>query len=1081
VAALIASATAFVFSINVFPELAITAFGFTGLLIALAVFKFKFFRLSPSGAVAEVPPPKAGAERSPVIYVLIFILLASAFLTFGYLSYLHYKKRFLTEASARLEAISALKAAELHDWRRERVADAEILRLNPSLHRLARRIIGNPSDVRAREELRAWLEGYETYGQYDRIFLLDAGGAELMSFLAPGESVPAFLVQMKADVLKAGRTEFLDFHRDAEEGNIHLSLLIPIQAEHPAATSPGLLVLRIDPFKYLYPFITEWPVPSASAETLLVRSEGDEVVFLNALRFRPDAALKLRFSLKNNRLPAAMAALGLEGIVQGADYRGVPVLAALRAVPDSPWRIVTRIDLEEVQAPLRERLWLMMLVLGALTAAAGGGLATAWRHQRLGDFRRLAESAAALRRSEGLLHKISANFPHSYLFIIERNMTVGFASGQELQKRGLDPGSFIGLTLEQVFGERAEYVRGHYLRTFAGEETEFEMFFDGQHRLYRAVPILDARGGVERILVVAENITERRRYEERMAVQRRIADAFLSAEDNEAFDAVLQIILEALKSPLGALGYINERGDFVVPSLTRSAWDECRVPGKSCVFPRDSLKGSGMPAALRKQKAVVSNDAATNIPEGHLPIRRNIAVPLIYQDRTIGIIQAANKESDYGEEDVLFLEEICRFIAPILSARLQRAGAMESLRALSGRQQAFLAAIPDIIMEVDSRKIYTWANDAGIDFFGEDVIGREAAHYFLGEQKTYDDVRPLFKGDESVLYVESWQRRRDGEARLLAWWCRGLKDKRGNVVGALSTARDITDRKRQEAEILAAQAELKRLLGEAEKARRVLLSVVEDQKAAEEEIRRLNAELERRVRERTAQLEAANKELEAFAYSASHDLRAPLRGIDGWSLALLEDYHHALDEEGHRFLARIRSETQRMGRLIDDLLRFSRETRGEINWRNVNLTALAAKVAFRLRGDAPEKALRFDIQPGLRARGDARLLEIALVNLLDNAVKFSRRRTPATVEFGRADRDGRKVFFVRDNGVGFDMACASKLFTMFQRLHSAAEFPGTGVGLATVQRIINRHGGRIWAESELGRGATFYFTLEDLS
>jgi PAS domain S-box-containing protein len=254
---------------------------------------------------------------------------------------------------------------------------------------------------------------------------------------------------------------------------------------------------------------------------------------------------------------------------------------------------------------------------------------------------------------------------------------------------------------------------------------------------------------------------------------------------------------------------------------------------------------------------------------------------------------------------------------------------------------------------------------------------------------------------------------------------------------------------------------------------------VSERRKAEDEANRLTIELEERVRERTALLEAANKELESFAYSASHDLRAPLRGIDGWSLALLEDYGANLDKTGRLYLERVRSEAQRMGRLIDDLLRFSRETRRAINWQKVDISTLAATVSAQLRKTNPDRSLRFEIQPGLTAYGDPSLLRLVLDKLLDNAVKFSVRRSPALVEVGQDDRGGERVFFVRDNGAGFDMAYAGKLFRMFQRLHGSDEFPGTGVGLATVQRIITRHGGRIWAEAGIERGATFYFTLKE--
>jgi PAS domain S-box-containing protein len=250
-------------------------------------------------------------------------------------------------------------------------------------------------------------------------------------------------------------------------------------------------------------------------------------------------------------------------------------------------------------------------------------------------------------------------------------------------------------------------------------------------------------------------------------------------------------------------------------------------------------------------------------------------------------------------------------------------------------------------------------------------------------------------------------------------------------------------------------------------------------KLAEEEIRKLNLELEQRVADRTIQLAAANRELESFAYSVSHDLTAPLRGIDGWGMALLEDYSDRLDERARQYLSRIRAETQRMGQLIDDLLKLSRVTRAEMRPNPVDLTALAESIAARLQEDLPHRQLEFVIQQGLSDQGDERLLRIALNNLLGNAVKFTSKQPQARIEFGLTYVKDHPAYFVRDNGAGFDMAFAKKLFGAFQRMHKASEFPGTGIGLATVQRIIQRHGGRIWAEAHVNQGAIFYFTLDE--
>jgi len=248
---------------------------------------------------------------------------------------------------------------------------------------------------------------------------------------------------------------------------------------------------------------------------------------------------------------------------------------------------------------------------------------------------------------------------------------------------------------------------------------------------------------------------------------------------------------------------------------------------------------------------------------------------------------------------------------------------------------------------------------------------------------------------------------------------------------------------------------------------------VTQRKRMEEDVQKLNEDL----RQRAAQLEAANKELEAFSYSVSHDLRAPLRSIDGFSHVLLEDYSDQLPDEGRGYLERVRAAAQRMAVLIDDLLNLSRVTRTAVQPKFINLSKMAEEIADGLKENQQERQVEFSITPDLMVEADPNLIHIVLENLLSNAWKFTSKREQAIIEFGQKAHVKERTFYVRDNGVGFNMEYADKLFGVFQRLHSVSEFPGTGVGLATVQRIISIHGGHIWADSTEGKGTTFYFTL----
>jgi light-regulated signal transduction histidine kinase (bacteriophytochrome) len=255
-----------------------------------------------------------------------------------------------------------------------------------------------------------------------------------------------------------------------------------------------------------------------------------------------------------------------------------------------------------------------------------------------------------------------------------------------------------------------------------------------------------------------------------------------------------------------------------------------------------------------------------------------------------------------------------------------------------------------------------------------------------------------------------------------------------------------------------------------------LRSEVAERQQTQQRVQELNQGLQQAILE----LRTVNRELEAFSYSVSHDLRAPLRSIDGFSQALLEDCLEQLDATGQDYLRRIRTATQRMGQLIDDLLTLSRVTRSDLHKESVNLSRMASRVCTHLQQIYPERQVEFEIQPDLLVQGDSRLLQVVLDNLLNNAWKFTTGQPRARIELGANEGDdGTIVYFVRDNGVGFDMVFVDKLFKPFQRLHRMQEFPGNGIGLATVQRIIHRHGGEVWAEGDLNRGATFYFTLAE--
>jgi len=343
-------------------------------------------------------------------------------------------------------------------------------------------------------------------------------------------------------------------------------------------------------------------------------------------------------------------------------------------------------------------------------------------------------------------------------------------------------------------------------------------------------------------------------------------------------------------------------------------------------------------------------------------------------------------------------------------------------------------------------EVLSW-NPAAQRIFGftkEDVLGKNVTKHILPESareavdRVWKDLLAKRGGERST----NENITKDGRIILCEWYNTPLVNPDGTVIGVASLVDDITERTQ-----------------------------------AAQELEQHRHHLEAMITERTAALEDANKELESFSYSVSHDLRAPLRSIDGFSHSLLEDYAEQLDDTGKDYLQRVRNNAQRMGRLIDAMLLLSRVMRHKLKRENINLGAMAQTAIRKLRDYEPQRKVEVDIDQGLHGWGDPHLIEIVLDNLLGNAWKYTGKTDKPRIAFGSTNNNGKIIYHVRDNGVGFNMEYAHKLFESFQRLHKTEEFEGTGIGLATVARIIRRHNGRVWAESEVGQGATFYFTL----
>jgi len=581
------------------------------------------------------------------------------------------------------------------------------------------------------------------------------------------------------------------------------------------------------------------------------------------------------------------------------------------------------------------------------------------------------------------------------------------ANGAAVAMTGTPRERLIGSDFSGYFAEPGKARDAFRLALAEGSALDYHLTMrdmNGRMRdiYYSAAAYKDARGILLGVLATARDVTERKRAEHDLE---RLAMIVESSEDAIIAKDLSGVITSWNRSAEKMFGFaakeaIGSHIDLIVPPDKKD--EEMRL--------REKVARGGHVRQFETERA--GKDGA------RLPVSLSFS-PIKDPDGRIAGVSAIMRDISAEKE------------------------AGEKLKAASAYARSLIEASLDTLVTIGPDGRITDVNEATVKVTGigrPRLIGSDFSAYFTEPGKARECWRRAF-GEGAVTDCALTIRRVDGRLTNVNCNAAPYRDARGNVLGVLAAARDVTE-----------NAELKK---------------------AATEIRILNEAL----RKRASELEGLNKELEAFSYSVSHDLRAPLRAIDGFGQALEEDYSQRLDTEGRRYLDRMRAGAQRMATLIDDMLKLSRLTRMEVSLAKVDLSAMAGEIAAELKRQEMERTVEFVISPDLIARGDPRLLRIALENLLGNALKFTGTHPRARIEFG-AMGDEKKTYFVRDDGVGFDMAYAGKLFGAFQRLHGAREFPGDGIGLATVQRVINKHGGRLWAEAEPERGATFYFTLE---
>ncbi|MBU3949479.1 MAG: PAS domain S-box protein [Proteobacteria bacterium] len=1006
-------------------------------------------------------------------FLLLFMLIIIAATEYLYIrqQYRAAKKAAQTEISS----VANLKAGQIENWYKDRIKDAEIVSNNIILQMKVQLLFSNPDNADLKKEILQWMVTQQKYYEYKLMVLYDSEGRSLLSV---PEGLAAFDISHNQYFQAALRSKTIlpiDLHKDHDSWKyIHLSIYIPIRnnitirnKQGANDLAKGAWMIQIDPYQLLYPLVQTWPSARQSAETLLVRREGDDVLFLNELRHRQNTALELRLPIyPDRRLPAAMALTGYEGIIEGLDYRNEQVLADVRKIKGTNWFMVAKIDRKEIYAGMYQQILLNGIALLALLLSASLAIRLLTRQH---DNRMLKEQLAAEQERNAAIEALAESRQKTAFFadVIEKSsqpFLVGYPDG----RIGMFNDAFtklLGYSKEEI----EKINQAHHFASIrsadevsklqelnrTGQPVRYEKEYIRKDGMYAPIELLvhlvrKENGQPDYYYAFITDITERKLAEKAVLESKERLQLALTAANHGMYDLDIETG-EAKTNPEYAMILGYDPATFVE---TNDKWIERLHPDdreRVSKTYRAYIEGKLPTYQVEFRQRTKSGDWKWILSLGKILEYSVEGKPLRMLGTHTDITERKQAEEKISNSETLLKQ----------TQRLSHVGGWEY--DVESRSMLWSDEVYNIH---GVSKDYDPSNpDWHINFFTPENREKinKAFMQALEYGEPYDLVLQSIKADGTLIWV-----RTSGQAER----------KEGKITRVFGNIMDITERMQAEEQMLAANEEIRMLLKDAEQSRLALLSVVEDQKEAQRQIQKLNAELEQRVQERTARLETVNKELEAFSYSVSHDLRSPLQHITGFAELLNKRAYQSLDEKSRHYIKIIKDSTGRMGALIDDLLSFSRMGRADMMRKNVNLDNIVKAVLDDLKTETKERNIEWKINPLPEVTGDPAMLKLVYVNLISNAVKFTKECEKAVIEIGSTFRNKGEIFFyVKDNGAGFDMKYVDKLFGLFQRLHRSEDFDGTGLGLANVRRIIYRHGGKTWAEGEVDKGATIYFSL----
>ncbi len=770
----------------------------------------------------------AASTRSTIILFFVFVVLATGIISAGYFYYKHNEKEFRLEKGRELSSIAELKISELTRIRKEWVEDASLFYKNTVFSTLVDNYFYNAKDINAHTELRIWLSHFKIVNQYNNLCLYDAKGIERFALPVSQEPHSYTYKDKISEALKSGKITIDDFYKNEFDQHIYLNIFVPISDPKNNSRVNGVLSLRIDPEEYLYPYIKSWPTPSRTSETMLVRRDGDDVLFLNEVKLiKQNAAFSFRISLKNKDVPAVKAVLGGKGIVEGFDYRNVPVLAYIHQIPASPWFIVTKIDIAEVYEPLTERLWLMILLIIALLFGGGTSIAVVWRHQRARFYQERFQSAETLRESHELLEKVFNN-THIMMAYLDPEFNFirvnqAYAEADE-HTPDFYPGKnhftlFPYVENEILFRKVVE--TGQSLTFFA---KPFEYVEHPERKIsywdWSLQPVKASDGSVTALVLSLINVTERMQAQGRIQKLNRVY-AFLS-NINQAivrihdikllFNEICRIAIEDGKFKMVWIGMLNPQTNNVdvaaSAGLVEGYLDKIRIDlNDETQFVGPTLK------ALRYGHSTISNDIAND--ENMIPwrdsalklgFRSSASFPIKVLGTVRGVVKLYSDEVEFFTEDeIKLLDEMAMdvsFALEFIEHEAKRKQAEEFLL----KFRMGIERSGDAVLLTDPDGTIVYVNPAFENTFGyskEEAIGKTPR--ILKSDTLTAEYYKNFWNDilaKKAVIHEIVNKTKDGKLLSIEASVNPIINKHGEIIGYLAIERDITERKLVEQEII---------------------------------------------------------------------------------------------------------------------------------------------------------------------------------------------------------------------------------------------------------------------------------------